>query len=247
MKAKDIKNKKTAPKIPSVAVLLLGGSGERYKSDLPKQFVKMGGKPLFLYAYDTFVESSDISKIVLVVKKGYEKTAKDMVKGNDKKLLGIIEGGKSREESSYKAIKALETMGVDPYTLVFIHDADRPLLSLDLIKRLKDEAKKSLFAVPALPIEDSMAYSKDGKRIAHYGDRRGNYTIQTPQVAAYSIFLKAFEKEADALELFTDDGSLAIAGSGLSPVLVKGDRENIKINDKEGEALFLKLLGKGKK
>lgn len=231
--------------IHGAAILLLGGSGERYQSDLPKQFVEMGGKPLFLYAYETLEASNDIDAVLLVVKKGYEDLASTLLKGHSK-LLGIVTGGHSREESTYLGLKALENYGANPYTKVYIHDADRPLLTESLIGRLSQEVDRSLFAVPALPVSDSLAYAPDGKRIEHYGDRRGNVTLQTPQAAVYALFLKAFEEKKDELSSYHDDASVVLSALGLHPAIIRGEEANIKVNDRAGELFFLRLV-KGEK
>ncbi len=227
--------------LSSAAILLLGGDGIRYGSSIPKQYVDMGGKPLFLYAYETLSSSPYIGGILLVVKKGYEKKTKELI-SDKSKLLGVIKGGETREESSYQGLIALNKLGAGPYTMVYIHDADRPLLSLGLIEALYKKAEKDLFALPALPVSDSLAYAPNGERIEHYGDRRGNYTVQTPQVAAYSLYLKSFMEEKENLKYFTDDASVILKAMGMQPSIVKGESTNIKVNDRESEALFLTLL-----
>ncbi len=234
--------RKAGPK--AVAVLLLGGKGERYQSDLPKQFVEMGGKPLFLYAYETFQKVSFVNGILLVVKRGYTDLAESLIKDKTK-LIGIVDGGDSREDSALNGLKALKDTA-DSYTLVFIHDADRPLVTENLVERLYEKASKTLFAVPAVPISDTIAYAPKGDYIEHYGDRRGNVTLSTPQVAAYSLFVKAFGERKGRLRDFTDDASVVMDAIGVKPAVVRGEITNIKVNDREGEKLFLRLL-KGEK
>lgn len=232
----DKPRRKTKP-LQGIAILLLGGKGERYGSDIPKQYVAMAGKPLFLFAYETFSKSEDIDAILLVIPKGYKDKTLKLV-GDKNKLIAIIEGGPSREESAYRAVSYLGKHHADPYAFVFIHDADRPLVSENLIHKLKEAAKKNLASIPVLPIADSMCYSPNGEAVDHYGDRRGNYTVQTPQVAALSLYLSAFNKAKDHLGDFTDDASLLMSTIGTKPAMVRGEPTNIKVNDRDGQLLF---------
>src|SRR5574344_1863374 len=117
------------------AIYLLAGSGFRFNSELPKQFIVMKGLPLFIHAAKVLASSSYIGQIVFVCPKGETKKAEEIVKqahlaGN----FSFIEGGLSREDSCLLALKKLAKEGYKDEEPVIICDADRPNLKENYIE-----------------------------------------------------------------------------------------------------------------
>ena len=84
------------------AIVLAGGKGTRMNSDIPKQFLTIGGKPLISYSLDVFEKSPLIDAVIIVTSQDYTSYMKDLVKENDyKKIAGIALGGKERYDSVY--------------------------------------------------------------------------------------------------------------------------------------------------
>ena len=104
-------------------IILAAGESKRFNSSTPKPYIVYKGKPIVQHSIDKAKKCQKIEKILLVINKKHKK----FVKGTNTKKLKIIYGGKTRAESSYKALKSIRKNKVKN---VFIHDAARPNFSL---------------------------------------------------------------------------------------------------------------------
>ena len=118
-------------------ILLAAGKGKRFNSNQPKQFEYYKNKPLFMHSLDKAVESKLFKNIILVIDKKYKKNVNHNIK--------IINGGNKRQDSSLNALKYLNNKKIKN---VFIHDAARPNLSINLLKKLNQKLKKNKCVVP---------------------------------------------------------------------------------------------------
>ena len=211
-----------------VAILLMGGSGERFDPHEPKQFALYKNKPLFLHSAKTL--ASQIDEIVYVIRE----RDRDLVMGLLKQegLLRptdhFVVGGEFRQESVCNAIRFLKAY--DPKTIVLIHDANRPWVEEDDIEGVIETAKKKGAAILAAPATDSICVSETGNRVDHYVDRNIIYQVQTPQAFTLEILLEAFPR-ADGI--YTDEGSLVQVTLGINPAIVLGHPSNRKITTRE--------------
>lgn len=223
------------------AVLLLGGQGERFSTKAPKQFIDMGGKPLFLYAAKALEASPSIDLIVYVCPSGYLDLAKNLLV--EKKLSSkesfFIEGGKSRQESCLLALKFLKGKGFDGDSVVLVADGDRPNLLERYLEENTVNAKEHQASVTATPSSDSVAISKLPSLVDGYIPRDEVYLIATPQAFNFSLLFEAeLEAEKDGKK-YTDEGSLVLSIKKVAPRIVEGERNNIKITVPGDLALFL--------
>jgi 2-C-methyl-D-erythritol 4-phosphate cytidylyltransferase len=227
------------------AILLMGGSGERFHSLTPKQFLRMGGHPLFSYAARVLENSQDIDFIVYVVPQGLIETAEGLIA--EEKLIkdhGIIEGGATRSESAREALRYLIKRGAKPSSIVLLHDGDRPSLTARLIHDNIAAASSFGASVTALQSDDSVAICKEPSLIDGYLPRQEVYLLQTPQAFRLSDLKEAFEKAKDRAKNYTDEGSLTLSLIGLAPHVVLGDKNNLKITEPSDAAAFEKGLKK---
>ena len=118
-------------------VLLAAGDSKRFGSKTPKPFVKVGEKTLLEYSLIKFAKIKQIKKIFIVVNKNHTRFLEKIRLGDFKKIIG----GKSRQESTYKALKHIKKNRIK-YTNVLIHDSARPNFSVQLIKRIIKASKK---------------------------------------------------------------------------------------------------------
>ncbi len=191
------------------AILLLGGSGQRLPSNnTPKQFLDIGGKKIYEITYSTFLNSGLFSEIILVTPK-------------DHPLPGSVTGGKTRQESSYQGILACgrET------DFVVIHDAVRPFVSEDILKRNVEAVQIHQAVNTCIPSTDTIVFVKNGI-ISSIPDRSSCMRGQTPQSFSYSLIKEAHEKTSQTNA--TDDCSLVFE-LGHKIHIVIGSDENFKI------------------
>ena len=224
-----------------IAIVLLAGSGRRFATPTPKQFVKLGGKPLFQYATEKLLKSPFVDEIVFVLRKSYFDTFLPMIKEmNLKKPYRLVQGGFSRCASVANAIDALREEKED--CLVLIQDGDRPNLKESYIALSYDGAKLNGAAIVARKESDSVFISKEGQKAESYLNRNEIYHAETPQCFRLSLLRKCYLK-SDRRN-FTDEGSMVLELLDISPQIIISEPGNLKINDQNDANVFLTSLKK---
>ena len=217
--------------IRHVALVLFGGSGERFGGNEPKQFVPLGDRPMIAVTLEGLSACPDIEEIYVVTKDGTVKKTLDLIsRYRIPKVKAIIPGGKTRERSVYEGILYLRDIALPGNALVLIHDGDRPLIDPRVVKANFDAAYKTGAAVTAIPSTDSVIESSFGDKADRYLPRKEIYLAQTPQTFQFSILSSSFEHAAkrNRIDDFTDDASL-VKSRGHEIAIVPGSRENVKI------------------
>ena len=129
-------------------VLLAAGDGKRLKSEVPKPYNKINNKTLLEYSLDAFSAVSKIKKILVVYNKKHTKYLKKL---ELKKTIKIV-GGKTRQESTFKALEKIKKMNCKK---VLIHDVARPFPSKKLINKIISNLKKNHAVIPIIKINDA--------------------------------------------------------------------------------------------
>jgi len=213
----------------TVAIILAGGSGKRLRVKMPKQFVKLGDRPMITYSLEKFSKNGVISDIIVVCHKAHIKRLKRIIKKyNIRKVTGIFPGGNTRQRSSYIGLK---NCPVDT-GYVLIHDAARPFVTDNMIKSVLKAAKKTGAAAPGVNAGDTVIRMTGGyvKKVLKR-DETG--LVQTPQGFDYSSILLAHIKSAKMKRHdFTDDCGLIVAMK-KDVSIVRGSAVNIKVTDKK--------------
>ncbi len=229
-------------------ILAAAGTSSRLGMDIKKEFIKMhsllfptqiGGTVLSISAEAFFVainKKSDFSFSRLIITANadfFEDTKKALLESafvreqleKQHTELELVEGGKTRQESVFNALKALEN---DPPDIVLIHDAARPWVAVDLITEVIESVVTFEAAVPALPpVDTQKEVSEDGMIVRHL-QRRQMAAVQTPQGFMYAKLLEAHKKASLDGTNYTDDTE--IWGKYCGDVKVTtGSAENIKI------------------
>ncbi|MEW6686913.1 MAG: 2-C-methyl-D-erythritol 4-phosphate cytidylyltransferase [Candidatus Edwardsbacteria bacterium] len=225
------------------AIICAAGKGNRMAGATPakqvKQFLNLGGRPLLTYSLKTFIDSSIIEQIVLVVPKGMINYTKKKVvaklKCGRKKIL-LIEGGKERQDSVSQGLKALS----DDTKIVVIHDGVRPFVTREMINEVVKQAIKFRAAVTAIPMTDTVKKA-EGKFFIRTVDRSRLWRIQTPQAFEYSLIRKAYET-ASALGYYATDDASLVENLGVRIKIVLGSIQNIKVTTLEDFRLAEAIL-----
>ena len=204
-------------------IIVAGGQGLRMGGDIPKQFLPIGGKPVLMHTIQRFYDYSPELNITVVLPHEQQNYWKQLCDEHHFQMKHtVINGGKTRFESSKNGLDAIPN---DIEGVVGIHDGVRPFVSIDVIERCFETARKQKAVIPVLPVTDTLRYidnTTGGKNVL-----RSDYRIvQTPQTFDIKLIKKAFLQPYQ--ESFTDDASVAEA-LGYSVCMVEGNRENIKI------------------
>lgn len=205
-------------------IIVAGGKGLRMGTDVPKQFLPVGGKPVLMRTIESFYEySHELGIIVVLPREQQDYWLSLCLQQNFSIPHRIADGGASRFQSSKNGL-ALVPDSEDG--VVAFHDGVRPFVSADVIARCFDMAHEEYTAVPVVPVTDTLRHVDDRTGGSFTVDRRLFRAVQTPQVFDISLAKQAFNQPERSS--FTDDASV-IESLGVRVNMVEGNRENIKI------------------
>ena len=217
------------------AIVLSAGTGSRMKSDIPKQYMDLNGKPVIYYSLKAF-EDNGFSSIVLVCgKDDVEYCQKEIVeKYNLTSVKAVVPGGKERYHSVFEGLKAVK--GAD---YVFIHDGARPMITQDIINRLKVAVVEEDAAVAGMPVKDTIKIVDEDAYVSETPKRQYVWQVQTPQCFAFPIIYEAYqsiiqdEEEGWTIPVVTDDAMVLSYVTDYEVKMVEADYKNIKITTSE--------------
>ena len=208
--------------IKKYVIIVAGGNGTRMNSAIPKQFMKLDGKPVLMHTISKFNECGLETEIIVALPAQQIENWNQLCQEYKFNLpIKIVEGGDTRYDSVKSALQLITEQG-----LVAVHDAVRPLVSTKTILAVFRNAEMYGNAVPAIPLNDSIRKIESGKNMAV--DRSRYCIIQTPQCFTTIMLKKAYQKEYKAT--FTDDASI-VEACGEQVHLIDGTTENIKITN----------------
>jgi len=206
-------------------LLLAAGSGKRFGSEIPKQYLDVANQPLILHTLNSLSQEARIAVVQPVIGQ-HDAWYHDIVAGKhwNFELLEPVIGGVERSISMQKGLAALPN-DVD---MVAVHDAARALPSQVLLKDVLDVAIAHGAAVPGLAVHDTIKRIDASGKVLETPDRNSLVAVQTPQVAKRDWFEQALVKEKDRLHLHTDDASV-LEAAGFDVYISKGEMDNRKI------------------
>jgi 2-C-methyl-D-erythritol 4-phosphate cytidylyltransferase/2-C-methyl-D-erythritol 2,4-cyclodiphosphate synthase len=198
----------------TAAVIVAAGQGLRAGQPLPKQFAAWRGKPVLRHSAEALA-AAGVTPIVAVIPPGADEPAANALAG----IPGVrlVTGGATRQDSVRLGLEALAAEAPDR---VLIHDAARPLLPHDVIRRLEAALDKHEAAIPVLPVVDSLAHAQ-GTTMGLPARREDLRRVQTPQAFRYDLILAAHRGWPGA-PTAGDDAQVAQA-AGIAIALVEGD------------------------
>ncbi len=218
-------------------IIVAGGTGSRMKSDVPKQFILLQGKPILMRTIERFTHSFPDIQIIVVLNAQYRDEWKSLCEKHQFNIEHTItEGGQTRFHSVKNGLAL-----VPDNCLVGIHDAARPLVSYNTIITAFNTAEETGNATPAVPLTESIRFLENGENKAV--DRNKYSIIQTPQCFHSSDLKQAFMQEYQST--FTDDASV-LESIGKKINLIEGNKENIKITSTQDLMLAELILSQEK-
>ena len=221
----------------TVAIIVAGGSGERFGGDIPKQFQLFAERPLLAWTIARFEDASTIDEIVIVVAEDYLLYVNNQVVNpyGFTKVVKIVPGGASRTESVYKG---LESLGAST-SFVAVHDAVRPLVKASDIDLVVLEARNSRAAILGRPVAETIKRARDGMIMATV-DRQNLFVAETPQAFQYDLLKEAYRKGMAANKPMTDDAAM-VEALGFQVKLVNSTGPNPKLTTKD-DSDFIKMM-----
>ena len=204
------------------ALVPAAGSGARFGSEVPKQYLELAGRPLIYHALAALCACQRIDRVwvILAPDDAWWGTCDWSSLGD--KLQTVFCGGATRAESVANGLAACP-LAVDDWVLV--HDAARPCLSQDMLAALCDElADDPVGGLLAVPVADTLKRADAGQRVTATEARDGLWQAQTPQMFRYGVL-----RQALAAGLALTDEAAAVEAIGLRPRLVRADASNLKV------------------
>lgn len=224
----------------NIAIILASGTGERFGENIPKQFYKFEGKTILEHSLDAFEKNKNIDEIILVTNPKFRDLAEEILKkGNYKKVTKLLNGGRTRVESSY-----VGTSEAPEESNVLIHDAVRAFVTQKIIDDNIKALQKYEAVGTAIDTVDTIIQVDENDVITEIPPRKFLKRVQTPQSFRASLIKKAHELALkDKNASFTDDCGL-ILRYNLAPIhIVEGDELNLKITRKTDLKIIKNMLG----
>lgn len=218
----------------NIALILSGGSGSRLGTDIPKQYLEVGGKTVISYCLEVFEKCRSISAIQIVADENWHGLIESSTLT---KLKGFSTPGITRQLSIINGLEDIRTYAGEE-DIIIIHDAARPLVTEEQIEYLIEAVKVHDGAIPVLPMKDTVYLSSDGRRITSLLDRKHVVAGQAPEGFKLGMYYEANRK------LFPDEimkinGSTEPAVlSGMDIVMIQGDERNFKITTRDDLVRF---------
>lgn len=198
-------------------LIVAGGKGQRMGSDIPKQFIPIGGRPILMHTLHAFYKYDPTIDIILVLPASQQVYWQELCTKYDFQIPHrIANGGETRFHSVKNGLALID----NPDSLTGIHDGVRPFVSPEVIARCYEEAVIHKAVIPVTAVIESI------RHFNHTVPRNEYKLVQTPQVFATDLLKQAYQQEYNPD--FTDDASV-VESWGQPIHCVEGNRENIKI------------------
>lgn len=226
--------------IKNIAIILAGGKGERLGLGKPKQFLKFAGKMCLEHVIDIFYYHKKIDLIIIVINAKWQEIPKNIIKSYKDKKIVLVEGGDTRNYSTYNALeylsKNIDSIESKDDINLIIHDAARPLVSKQIIDNCLEALQTHKAIDTAIPAIDTIIEAKNN--IIDSIPKRDNlYYGQTPQCFKYKILKDAYKKakkDNPKIDTFSDDCGLLLMYSPNVPIfIVSGESINHKLTKLE--------------
>jgi len=220
----------------TVALVVGAGEGQRFGSDVPKQYHPLAGMAVMRRSLLAFMDHPEVTMVQAVINPNHHDLYDQATQGLA--LPAPVDGGATRQGS---VANGLEHLNADAPLRVLIHDAARPLVDHGVISRVLAALETSPGAVPTLAVADTLKRG-DGQFVETTVDRQGLWRAQTPQGFRYSDILAAHRQAAG--DELTDDAAVA-ERAGLTVAMVEGSEDNVKVTRPVDMIRAERFLGAG--
>lgn len=215
------------------AIIVAGGSGQRMKSSIPKQFIELNGKPILMHTLEKFYSAKASINLIVVLPKSHHSTWTTLCSKHHFNIPHqICEGGETRFQSVKSGLTLCSEEGI-----IAVHDGVRPLVTPNFILNLYKETESKGAVIPVSPIVESIRKVEGNQ--SESLDRNLYYSVQTPQCFQSELLHKAYQQQEQ--NTFTDDASV-VESIGEKVHLFVGETDNIKITSPKDLLLAEALL-----
>jgi 2-C-methyl-D-erythritol 4-phosphate cytidylyltransferase / 2-C-methyl-D-erythritol 2,4-cyclodiphosphate synthase len=216
------------------AIIAAGGRGARFGGSQPKQLSLLAGRPILQHSVSAFLNNTHIAEVVVALPDDLAANPPAYLRADGKPLL-VVAGGDRRQDSVARAFARISSEA----DLVIIHDAARPLVSDELIRRTIDAAAEAGAAIVAVRAHDTVKRADSDGIVVATLRREEIFLAQTPQAFRVDVLRQALANADDA----TDEATLA-ERAGHRVKVVEGDPWNLKVTTPDDLAMAERLIAK---
>ena len=224
-----------------IAVIFAGGTGQRFGSDVPKQFMKVQGREIIVHTLEKFDVNEKIDEIIVCCIEEWIPYLNKLVSRYDlEKVVSIIPGGDTGQDTIFRGLQ--EAKNRYDNAVVLIHDGVRPLITEETIDKCVDSVEKYGSAITVTPAFETPVISYDGDTVDEMPLRKYVYTAQAPQAFYLEDIYKAHIVERNINPKYEGivDSCALLFKNGIKCHLIEGNRGNVKVTTPED---FITLLG----
>jgi 2-C-methyl-D-erythritol 4-phosphate cytidylyltransferase len=226
-------------------IVVAAGSGSRMGADIKKQYLPLAGLPILVRTLQTLADCPLVERIVLVVSADDIDFVRGLVEAHHLQKIGdVVSGGRERQESVFNGLQALRPVT----THVAVHDAARPLVTVEEVEDVVTAAIESGAATLGVPVKDTIKRVVQGT-VEETLDRSELWAVHTPQAFRRDWLEEAHQRSLQQGGHGTDDASL-VEGVGYPVRMIAGRYTNLKITTPEdlvvAEALWQREEKRGK-
>lgn len=214
--------------------ILAGGKGTRMNiSELPKQFLMLGDKPIIIHTIEKFLICEKIDVLYLGIHPDWIQYMEDLIRKYIVKTttkIEIVPGGKDRNSTIFNIIDEIEKeYGENDNNIIITHDSVRPFVTLRIINENIEAALKYNACDTVVSAVDTIVESKNSQFISNIPDRKLMYQGQTPQSFNISLIKNLYNKlSVEEKEILTDACKICVV-QNVPVYLVRGEISNLKI------------------
>lgn len=224
----------------TVAIIIAGGVGSRMGQDIPKQFIKVDGKPVLFYTLEGFQNHPLIDEIILVCIDGWQDDVRAWAKQYGiSKLTDIVTGGASGQESIRNGVFSLEGK-CNPDDIIVIHDGIRPLVDVPVLEDVIAKCRQYGNAVTSLPYNEQIFVVDDDISTVKYIPRETLRRVSTPQAYRFGKLDECYHRAfAEGIGIYGSSyTNTMMVELGERLYFAAGSDKNIKLTTPDDLELF---------
>ena len=208
------------------AGICAGGKGERFGGEVPKQFLTLKGKPMIMHSVEAFLRYGECERILVAVSAEWLGRCQDILIHYDG--ITVIEGGSDRGETVERLVDAAFAAGGADGDIIATHDAARPYVNAEVIKRCVEAAREYGVSGTAVPARDTVLQCHGGV-VTAAPDRSEMFLAQTPQCFKLGEFRRVWNELSDVEKRRATDACGMFFRAGVSVRIVEGAEECFKV------------------
>lgn len=228
----------------TVAIIPAGGAGRRLKSHVAKQYLLLDSVPVLVHTLKAFQASELIDEIILALPtEDIIHVRQDLVEKYDlTKVKNVVAGGQERQDSVNNCLISIQ----EKFDIVVVHDAVRPFVTTELIRKVIETSIISGSAVAGVKVKDTIKEIQNGNIIWSTLPRENIWLAQTPQAFQFNVLKEAYRMAYEEKFYGTDDASL-VERIGKEVIMVESSYDNIKITTHDDMLMADALMKKSNK